>query len=167
MNLEASVNKKTRSISLEKLGSGNLNVRLDSGEVRSINVKRVEVDAWSVLLDGRSYEITVQVVNDTYRVSLMGTTWHIDVYDPRRNHRKGTAAGPVNGHQVISSPMPGRVVRIEVKEGDKVETGQAVIVVEAMKMENELSSEGSGTVKEIKVKAGDTVEDGQALVIIE
>ncbi|MBI2369669.1 MAG: acetyl-CoA carboxylase biotin carboxyl carrier protein subunit [Deltaproteobacteria bacterium] len=78
--------------------------------------------------------------------------------------REGTAAG---GRQVIRAPMPGRVVRILVGLGEPVEAGQGVIVIEAMKMENELRARAPGEVREILVREGDTVEGNADLVVIE
>ncbi|HSV41892.1 MAG TPA: biotin/lipoyl-containing protein, partial [Methanomassiliicoccales archaeon] len=73
----------------------------------------------------------------------------------------GAAAG------VILAPMPGKVINIKVKAGDEVRSNQVVMILEAMKMENEIMAEAGGKVKEIKVKAGEVVEGGQPLVVLE
>jgi biotin carboxyl carrier protein len=73
----------------------------------------------------------------------------------------------LQGRQKISVPMPGKVIAVLVAEGDQVEKGQGLVIVEAMKMENEVHSPVTGEIKEIKVKAGDTVEGGAVLVIVE
>jgi acetyl-CoA/propionyl-CoA carboxylase biotin carboxyl carrier protein len=78
-----------------------------------------------------------------------------------------TAGGGGAGNGTITAPMQGTIVKILVAEGDTVETGQAVLVLEAMKMENHINAETSGTVKEIRVAAGDTVGTGDTLVVIE
>ena len=77
------------------------------------------------------------------------------------------AEAGVEGRQVIAAPMPSKVVRLLVGVGDQVGPGDGVIVVEAMKMENELRAMGSGTVQEIRVKEGEAVGGGHVLVIIE
>jgi biotin carboxyl carrier protein len=73
----------------------------------------------------------------------------------------------LQGRQLVSVPMPGKVVALLVSEGDAIEKGQGLVIVEAMKMENEVRSPITGSVKEIKVKPGDTVEGGAVLVVVE
>ncbi len=167
MKLEAHVNGKEYSLTREELAANRFRVHLVGEDPVEVDVRRVETDVWSLLINGQSFEATVQPLNDKLRVSLRGTSWEIAVFDPRRKRAETSDSGAAEGKQVISSPMPGRVVGIEVKAGDTVEAGQGVIIVEAMKMENELTAEVSGTVKEIKVNEGEAVEDGQTLVVIE
>lgn len=76
-------------------------------------------------------------------------------------------AGQTQAKNLITAPMPGKVISIKVKQGDKVAERQVVAIMEAMKMENEILSETAGTVKEIKVKPGETVEGGQTLVVLD
>jgi biotin carboxyl carrier protein len=85
----------------------------------------------------------------------------------RRTGRVADAAGPTHGEQKVIAPMPGRVVRVLVAPGDEVEARQPVVVVEAMKMENELRSPKAGRVKDVAVAAGTSVDAGRVLVIIE
>ncbi len=77
------------------------------------------------------------------------------------------AGGGVGGGGAVKAPMPGRIVKALVAEGDEVEAGQPVIIVEAMKMENEVLSVGAGTIRSILVSAGDTVDAGAVLIEIE
>ena len=165
-SLEAQVHGETYPVELEKQDSGLLSVQLGDKTIE-IDSRRVESDVWSLIIGGESYEATVQSVKGKFRVTLRGATWDIDVYDPRRKRASAGQDAAVEGTQVISSPMPGRVVKIEVAVGDKVEAGQGIVIVEAMKMENEIEAEGPGIVKEIKCEEGLAVEDGQALVVIE
>jgi biotin carboxyl carrier protein len=83
------------------------------------------------------------------------------------NRRRGRTAHHVDGEQRILAPMPGRVLRVLVRVGDTVELRQPVVVVEAMKMENELRAPKAGTIKEVAVEAGESVEAGRLLVVIE
>ncbi|HEY5165600.1 MAG TPA: biotin/lipoyl-containing protein, partial [Acidimicrobiia bacterium] len=85
---------------------------------------------------------------------------------PRRAPRPKTAATGGGGNGTIAAPMQGTIVKLLVSEGDDVEAGQAVLVLEAMKMENHVNTERGGTVKEIRVQAGDTVGTGDILVVI-
>ncbi len=89
------------------------------------------------------------------------------VVDGRRFRRGGGGPAPVAGEQRVTAPMPGRVVRIMVKAGDEVAVRQGLVVVEAMKMENELASPKAGRVKEVAVTEGMSVESGRLLVIVE
>jgi len=89
------------------------------------------------------------------------------IVNGRRRGRSADAAGNADGEQKVAAPMPGRVVRVLVAAGDTVEARQPVVVVEAMKMENELRSPKAGTVKEVSVVAGASVEAGRVLLVIE
>lgn len=166
MKLEATVDGKTETIQLEE--SNGLHV-VTIGESKAVHVdaRRVETDVWSLILDGQSYEATIQQIRDKLRITIRSVTWEIDVYDPLRRHTQTAKAVTHEGGQVISSPMPGRVVKVKVAVGDKVEAGQGVVIVEAMKMENELTALSAGIVKEVEATAGQAVEDGQPLVFIE
>ncbi len=165
--LEALFGGDTKTIELETDEAGLNTIRLGD-KTFTVDSQRVEPDVWSLIIGGESYEATIQPLkNNKLRVTLRGATWDIDVYDPRRKRSGAAAGGLVEGAQVVSSPMPGRVVKIEVAVGDKVEPGQGVVIVEAMKMENELNAEVAGTVKEIQCEEGQAVEDGQTLIVIE
>ena len=88
--------------------------------------------------------------------------------DERKIRVGGTQSGlELQGRQLISVPMPGKIIAVLVAEGDAVEKGQGLVIVEAMKMENEVRSPVTGAVREIKVKPGDTVEGGAVLLVVE
>ena len=86
---------------------------------------------------------------------------------PRRRPRPGAASGGGAGNGTITAPMQGTIVKVLVSEGDTVEAGQAVLVLEAMKMENTINAETEGTVREVRVSEGDTVGTGDVLIVIE
>jgi biotin carboxyl carrier protein len=96
-----------------------------------------------------------------------GTTFRAVVESTVRRRRQRTGERDRDGEQKVSAPMPGRVVRVLVAEGDEVAVGQAVIVVEAMKMENELRSPKAGRVKTVNAESGLSVEAGRVLLLIE
>jgi len=101
-------------------------------------------------------------------VLVDGRSYHINLVDERRMRVGGNQAGAqLQGRQKVSVPMPGKVIALLVSEGDQVEKGQGLVIVEAMKMENEVHSPIAGEVKEITVKAGETVEGGTVLMIVE
>lgn len=137
----------------------------EAGE-REASVLECEPGIFSILLGGRSYEAKVVPGPNGYYVDLRGHRSTVEVRDPRMLSRKGRA-GAGDGRQSLVAPMPGKVVRLLVAAGDKVEAGAGVAVVEAMKMQNEMKSPKAGTVTEVAVKEGDTVQAGDTLAVIE
>ena len=116
----------------------------------------------------RSYEIAIAEhppASGNLTVHVNGRVVTALIGSPARREDKGPGAG--KGPQSIVAPMPGKVVKLLVKRGDRVAARQAVVVVEAMKMENELRSPKAGTVAEIKTAEGASVEAGTALIVIE
>jgi biotin carboxyl carrier protein len=91
----------------------------------------------------------------------------VTLSDPKRLRGAAAAGGEHGGRAQIKAPMPGKVVRVLVEAGQTVEAGQPVVVVEAMKMQNELKSPKSGTVAELRAAPGATVNAGDVLVIVE
>ena len=126
-------------------------------------------DLFSLLLGGRSYEVDVLPIEEGLTVLVRGEPYHLRIQDERTARLRaavGRGKAPT-GKRTVTSPMPGKVVKHLVKVGDAVQAGQGVIVVEAMKMENELKAPGSGTVREIRAPEGSLVTGGAPLVIIE
>lgn len=129
-------------------------------------VKQVEPGVYSVLLNGASYEIRLAAASGGLDAEARGRMFHVEVRDPRDTSRASrTSIG--SGRQNVSAPMPGKVIRLLVNAGDTVEVGQGLIVVEAMKMQNEMKASRPGRVSEIRVSAGDTVGAGDTLLVIE
>lgn len=118
---------------------------------------------YSLLIDGHSYEVFVRPDKNGYLVEVNG---HLIPVRPEEAENK-TSPKDEKGTIVVESPMPGRVIGIKVVEGDIVKAGDGLIIVEAMKMENELVSPKAGRVRKIAVKVGQAVEAGQELVTIE
>ncbi len=131
------------------------------------SVLEVEPGMFSIIVNGRSYETKIVTGPDgALSVDLGGQRSLVEVRDPRswtRDRRTGIG----HGRQTIGAPMPGKVVRVLVREGDRVEAGAGLIVVEAMKMQNELKAAKAGVVVRIPAKEGDTVAAGEPLVVIE
>jgi biotin carboxyl carrier protein len=117
----------------------------------------------------RSYEISVDRRSNGERVvHVNGRVVPVSIVDPRaRLTRKAGAAPAGTGRRTIVSPMPGRIVKVMVKPGDVVAAHQGLVVVEAMKMENELRAPQAGRVTEVKVTAGMSVEANAVLVTLE
>jgi len=170
MTFEIDINGRTRTVAIEKTVAGRYRVSLD-GQPRELDAARVGVYGLS-LLDGeagtsREVQVTPGTTRGELLVSLSGRTIAATV-NGRRTGRAGADGGAApHGDQPVVAPMPGRVVRVLVGAGDEVAVRQGVVVVEAMKMENELRSPKAGRVREINVTAGTSVEAGRVLLVIE
>jgi biotin carboxyl carrier protein len=129
-------------------------------------VIEVEPGIYSVLWNGRSFEVKIASNGDPMIVDVHGARIPVEIVDPRT--RRGAAA--VRGgedRQAILAPMPGKVVRVLVNAGDEVEAGQGAVVVEAMKMQNEMKVQKSGRVVSVSAVEGAAVSAGEVLVVIE
>lgn len=125
----------------------------------------------TLLVDNQSHEVHVEPINaeHQYEVSLDGQMYQVKVLNERQ-YRLATLAPRQNlqtGEAFIKAPMPGLVTTVNVEVGQEVEKGQCVIVLEAMKMQNELRAPHAGTIKVIHVHSGQTVEQNKVLAVIE
>jgi biotin carboxyl carrier protein len=140
-----------------------------------IDGQDVEVDAvltardvLSVLVGGKAYEIKRERSGLGELHMVLGSArYAVDVRDPRSLRTRRAAAGAEEGPQKLRAPMPGKIVRIAVKEKEEVKAGQSIIVMEAMKMQNEMKSPKDGRVARILTVEGSTVNAGDTLAIIE
>jgi biotin carboxyl carrier protein len=157
--------KKTRIVELQRDGAG-WSVILD-GQPVSADVAEIAPHTLSVLLDGQSFEISVTPSSDGKLKLQTGTQeFTAEVIDPRAWSGRRHGAVEAEGRQQIVAPMPGKVVRVLVKAGDNVEAAQGLLVVEAMKMQNEVRSPKSGTVERVLVKEGQAVNAGEMLCVV-
>jgi biotin carboxyl carrier protein len=129
-------------------------------------VTEVEPGVYSVLLNGVSHEIRLQASPGGFSAETEGRRFHVEVSNPR-DAARGSKATRGFGRQNVTAPMPGKVIRVLAHKGEGVEAGQGLVVVEAMKMQNELKASRAGRVLEVRVQAGDTVGAGDTLVILE
>jgi biotin carboxyl carrier protein len=127
-------------------------------------VTLVEPGVYSVLLDGKSFE--VRMLPGGQQLEVGGRRLTVEARDPRNSSSRSRAAS-VGGRQNIAAPMPGKVIRVLVDEGEAVEAGHGLVVVEAMKMQNEMKASRPGKVVEVRVRDGDTVGAGDTLVVLE
>ena len=169
MTFEIDINGRTRTVAVEKTRGGAYRVSLD-GETHEVDAARVGVWGLSLLHRdtglSRDVQVTPGSASGEWLVTLSGRIVAATV-NGRRSRRAGAEGGAADGEQAIIAPMPGRVVRVLVTPGDDVTARQGVVVVEAMKMENELRSPKAGRVKDVSVKAGDSVEAGRVLLVVE
>lgn len=135
----------------------------------NLDVVKVAKGIYSVIYNGHSTNMEM-IEGDTpkkYIVNTRSNDYQIEVIDAKANYMAAAKSVMEGSDTIISSPMPGKVVRIPVLEGDSIEKGDTVIIVSAMKMESEYKSPVSGCIKKIFIKEGDTVEGNQPLVEIE
>jgi biotin carboxyl carrier protein len=128
-------------------------------------VMEVEPGVYSILLEGKSYEARAMAAEQGFRIEVDGRRFTAELRDPRNRGRK-SATSLGGGRQNVAAPMPGKVVRVLVREGDEIEIGQGLVVVEAMKMQNEMKALRTGRVVEVRVSDGDTVGAGDILVVL-
>jgi biotin carboxyl carrier protein len=139
-------------------------IEIDSEQLAS--VFQVEPGVYSVLLDGVSYEVRLTQSSQGLSAEAGGRRFAVGVRDPRDTSR-GERASIGSGRQNVAAPMPGKVIRVLVNVGDSVEAGQGLVVVEAMKMQNEMKAARPGRVVDIRAAAGETVGAGDTLVMLE
>jgi biotin carboxyl carrier protein len=162
----AKLNGETKKIEVEMKADVYL---VTIGEkVFSVDHKNLEgLGSLSLLVNSRCYEASVADVEGAKLVSISGEKFEIGLTDELA-FLAGTPSVH-HGHadeEVIKTPMPGMVIAVEVQRGQKIEAGSPVVIVEAMKMQNEIASVGGGVVTDILVRAGDIVESNQKLAVI-
>ncbi len=139
------------------------------GKIVEINFASVnDQPVYSLLIDGKSYEAYVYPNEDVWEVLLRGRLFPASVEDEREKRLRATGStGPVEGGEYhLKAPMPGLVVTILVEEGQEVKKGQVLVILESMKMQNELKSPKDGTISRIRAKVGETVEQRTTLLSV-
>ncbi len=124
---------------------------------------------YSLILDGRSYESFVYETEEGWQVLMRGRQYVMTVEDEREKRlRMAGGRGAAESNEFhLKAPMPGLVVSVPVQEGQAVTKGQVLVILESMKMQNELKSPRAGTVVRVRVKPGDTVEQRQTLLSVQ
>jgi biotin carboxyl carrier protein len=140
--------------------------KLDGREL-PLDVVSAQDGMLSLLLQGKSYEVKQETVGAESNVVVGQERFSVSVRDPRSFRSRRRSGASEQGVMKIKAPMPGKVVRILAPAGAQVEIGQSVVVIEAMKMQNELKAPKTGVVKKISVAEGAAVEAGQALAEVE
>ena len=157
-----------QTLTVEVEGRGDRFLVTIDGDQFQVDARAPRPGALSLLIDGASYLADVRDDDGHILVEIAGETYRLRVEEELRARLRGQLAstGP-RGARVVSAPMPGKVVTLLVGVGDQVAVGSGLIVIEAMKMENELRSTISGEVREIRVAVGEAVIAGQILLVIE
>jgi len=142
----------------------------------SVDGKVYEVDfesvsgqpVYSLIVDGKSYEGYAAQDEDTWQVLLRGRLYPVTVEDEREKRLRSAAGGGVTetGEFHLRAPMPGLIVTVPIQEGQPVKRGQVLLILESMKMQNELKAPRDGTIGRVRVRAGETVEQKQILLSV-
>jgi biotin carboxyl carrier protein len=171
MKLKAQLSGNAHQVSF-RLASGSVDVDIDG---RHYDLEIRELARGDYLLFDGSKVYKCRVVQhldplsagETFEVVLRGRNYEVALVDPKRLRSAQSSGGHHAGAAEIVSPMPGKIVRVLVRPGDHVQAGAGVIVVEAMKMQNEMKAPKAGTVVSIETKEGATVNAGDVLAVIE
>ena len=149
--------------------NGQLVVTVDGTAYRTDLRHIARSKVYSLLLDGRSYEFTLEEGSEGIECSGGAGLFHIEVEDARTHaaRAKTAAARGVAGPRAIRAAMPGIVRELLVGVGDAVQPGQALLILEAMKMQNEIRADRAGLIAEVHIATGDTVEKGAKLIELE
>jgi biotin carboxyl carrier protein len=151
---------------LLKIEDGRVSAEIGD-RVYSLDVREIEPDCYLFFLNTNVYECRVSASKNSFDVSIHGRNYAVTIVDPKRLRSGQNSDRHQHGVAEILAPMPGKVVRVQTEAGATVEKGAGVVVVEAMKMQNEMKSPRDGVVVSINVEPGDTVNAGDVLAVIE
>jgi biotin carboxyl carrier protein len=166
VHLEGSSGTRQHVVELEREGE-NFVVVLDGQRVDA-DIIKVAASSVSILLDGQSFEVHVTpALEGKLKLQSGPHEFTAEVQDPRAWRGRKHGGLEAEGRQQVLAPMPGKVIRLLVKEGGPVQAGQGLIVIEAMKMQNEIRSPKSGKVERLLAKEGQTVNVGEILAWVE
>ncbi|PLX12819.1 MAG: acetyl-CoA carboxylase biotin carboxyl carrier protein subunit [Marinilabiliales bacterium] len=167
MSYEIKVNDEVSEIKILKRDGNFVEIAVDD-RVYKADIVEVEKGVYSIIIDGTSFNIELSESGlKKYEVNTLYNSFDIEVIDPETkymNSRKGSEDDDAN---FISTPMPGKVVKILVKEGEIAKKGETAIIVSAMKMESEYKLVNDKRIKQIMVKEGDNIDGHQHLILLE
>src|ERR1044072_1724688 len=165
MKLKAIAGEREEDV-LVKFEDGRVSAQVGD-RVYSLDVREIEPDGYLFFLNTNVHECRVTTSKSTFDVSIHGRNYSITIVDPKRLRSGQNSDRHHHGVAQILAPMPGKVVRVQLEAGATVEKGTGVVVVEAMKMQNEMKSPRDGVVVSINVRPGDTVNAGDVLAVVE
>lgn len=169
MALEIRLDDRNTRVELVKRDKNFIDIRVD-GKLYKLDIEMVEEGVYSILHHGKSYNVELIEAESKkkYIVNTLYRSFNLEIIDAETRYQLSRNKNQLGDDQSsISSPMPGKVVRIPVKVGDQVQAGDTVIIISAMKMESEYKTGKSGIIKEIHVSEGETVVGNQTLITIE
>jgi biotin carboxyl carrier protein len=169
VNFDIEINGRLHAVKVERVGS---RFRIESGgRVDVVDVARVDSTTMSMILEGdrnSSHEVSLLAGREPgdIEVHLRAGVVHARIASAGDRGRRSAGVGP-GGPQRVTAPMPGKIVKVLIRPGDEVAARQGLVVIEAMKMENELRATRAGHVKDVHVADGDLVDAGRLLAVIE
>ncbi len=165
MKCEIELDGKLRSV--EVMHSGERARWTIDGSELDADAVEVSPGIYSILIGGKLLEARVETKGDSQlRVTVASREYEATIRNSRKWKRDRAAGAEAEGRQQVTTPMPGKIVLVLMKTGDAVDAGQGIVVVEAMKMQNEIRSPKSGTVERLLVVAGQTVNAGEVVAIV-
>ncbi len=168
MRYEVTHKGETRHVEVRETGASGYDVSVDGAPPVRVDAFKTPRTGYSLLIGHLQYEGSVdELEGGNFDVHLGSSAYQFTVVDERRKLLVGAGQAVAVGRQEIRAQMPGKIVKLLVAAGAPVSSGQALVVIEAMKMENEIRSPIDGVVTEIAVAEGDAVETGAALVTVE
>lgn len=167
MKFSAFMDGQERELDVVKVQEHEYEVAVD-GVIHSVDARLCARDRMSVIIDDRSYDISYSIEGEKIELQFWNQHLTIEVLDERRlRMRRVRSQLDLSGPEIIKTSMPGKVVKLLVEPGSQVEAGAGVIIIEAMKMENEIQCRQGGLVKAVHVEAGQAVESDVVLIEIE
>jgi biotin carboxyl carrier protein len=167
MIYEVTEGRETSRVELREVGENLYEVTVDGATVRVDAVKSGST-VYSIIEDGKQFEAMVdERGKHGFDVTVRGRLFHFSAEDERTKLLSVGTAGALTGPQTVEAEMPGKILNVEIAVGDQVVEGQGMIIVESMKMENEIRSPIDGIVKAVAVSEGETVEAGTMLFVVE
>ena len=163
------IGKETHDVEL--LRQDGVTTLIWDGTAQAIDIVEVEPGSWSVIMGGKSVDVRLDVAKNpdpdvqAFRATLYDAPYEFALQDPRKA-LLAAAVGAASSGGTLTAPMPGKVVKLLVKEGDTVTEGQPLLIMEAMKMQNELRAMSEGVVKKVSTSEGATVETGSVLMTV-
>ena len=156
-----------RSWEVETLADGSYRIHTPDGRIVEVDAYSPAGDQLHLLLEGRSVDVSFSEQPDGLQLQVDGERHTVEVFNQRELRMRAAGAGSAaGGSPELTSPMAGQIVKIVADEGQVVEAGEPMVVVEAMKMENDLKAHRDGVVADIEVEAGQAVEVGDVLLSI-
>lgn len=164
MKLDVEIEGKTHRVEL--LQAPDLSRWIADAHPLDADGKEVSPGVYSILVQGESFEVRVERIGSELRATAQGREYRLAIRDPREWKKNRAGAAEAEGRQQVLAPMPGKVVRILVAAGEQVQAGQGLMVVEAMKMQNEIHAPKSGKIERLSVTEGQTVNSGEVVAVV-
>ena len=168
MRYEIAHGRDLHDVEIKEIGNQTYEISVDGAEPVRVDAFKNARTVYSILIGARQFEGSVDELEDgTLDVHVGTSAFDFTAIDERKKMLVGVGLGGASGKQEIRAQMPGKIVKLLVNVGDEVSLDQGLLIIEAMKMENELKSPIDGVVSQVEVQEADTVENDALLVVVE